>query len=234
VVFVAPNKATIYGDDFLPAYFREKQENSSRMEHLITYIQNNTSLKIVFPKEAMKKAYELYPNELLYFKKDTHWNQLGGYYGAKALLEEFNVFLPNREELHLKEVEQPTYMWNKYDMANMLGMTNVLTGDTNYYIEGYLQNEIAYEQNIHTDQDAFGKFWRTKSLSNDTRKMFLIRDSFGGGMLPYIANSFAEVYSPHMESMTLEQIKKEAPDIVVLELVERTDMLQFSLEAWNK
>lgn len=233
VIFIAPNKATIYGDDFLPNYISVNKQDISRTEQLVDYMRENSDIKIVFPKDEMECAYESRPDELFYFKKDTHWNNLGGYYGAKVLLEEFGVYLPDRENLQIQDIECPPYMWNSYDMANMLGMTNVLNTDVNYNVQGCLNNEISYEQDIFADKEAFSTFWRASSTTSNGQKLFLIRDSFGGGMFSYLADSFAEVYSPHVDYMSLDLLEQEKPDIVVLEFVERTDSLSFSIAEWN-
>lgn len=234
VIFIAPNKASIYGKEFLPEYIEANEEAASRVEQVVKYICNNTDIKIVFPKDEMVTAYKKMPDELLFFKKDTHWNNLGGYYGSKILLEEIGVHLPDRGKLELEEVDQPTYMWNKYDLVNMLGLTNVITTDVNYNVTGYLTNNVFFEQEVSTDREAFATYWRTTSTSKDLRKLMFIRDSFGGTMLPYVASSFAEVFSPHSGYVSLSMIEEENPDIVVLEMVERSDICQFSLEAWER
>lgn len=60
------------------------------------------------------------------------------------------------------------------------------------------------------------------------RSLFMIRDSFGEGMFPYLSSQFNESSFVHVSNYSPEMISKYDPDIVVLEMVERyTDYSKF-------
>lgn len=87
VIYIAPNKATIY-----PEYMPETifQRNSvSRADDLIEYIRANSDIKVVDPKKELLEAKEL---DTIYYTSDTHWNELGGYVGVQVLLRELFGF----------------------------------------------------------------------------------------------------------------------------------------------
>ena len=65
----------------------------------------------------------------------------------------------------------PLFSWNGYDLANMMGMTNVLTEDVNYIITGYSDADVTYVRDVPNDREAFTTFCRSYSNATDTRKV---------------------------------------------------------------
>lgn len=220
ILFIAPNKASIYGDNYMPEYIQHYND-ISRTQQLVDYVKENTDVTIIFPEKELKQMSELYPDKSLYFHLDTHWNYLGGYFGAKELLEELDVEIADYAELEIREVNEPCFFWNGYDLANMMGMTNILTKDVNYVIEEPRSADVTYIGDVRNDIEVFNTFSRSYSNALDERKVFFCRDSFGEAMMPFLASHFKEVYSPHAASITIKQIEEEKPDVFILELVER-------------
>lgn len=219
ILFVAPNKASIYGEDYLPDYIY-KEDSVSRLEQLVEYIRRNSNITVVFPEEELLSVKEKYPEYSLYMHVDTHWNNLGGYCGAKALLKELGMKLPEIDEIHIEKNANPVFTWNGWDLANMMGLTGVLEEDTNYEISGFTDNIVVWDGDTVNSYDSFVTYCRTKSSDPvDRRKVIFIRDSFGTPMLPFIASQFREVYSPYVSFEV--DLEEEKPDLVIYELVER-------------
>lgn len=60
-----------------------------------------------------------------------------------------------------------------------------------------------------------------ESTAKDTRKLFVIRDSFSMALFEYLAASFQSYYTPKLEAYTPDMLEQESPDILVVEIVER-------------
>lgn len=232
IIFIAPNKNTIYGE-YMPGGI-DIADGLSRTEQAVKYIQENSDVRILYPKEEMIKAKIEYPEIHMFFKLDTHWNYMGGYWGAKAILEEFGKEVPSLESLSWEEINEPLYRWNGYDLSNMLGLTDELNQDINYKLKGYSENEVTYEKELSLDQDAFWGSTRTYSNAEDTRKLYFARDSFGEGMVPYLAAAFGEMYSVHLEAMTRTSIEEEMPAVFIYEIVERNGFSGINVEKWKQ
>ncbi|MDO4293162.1 MAG: hypothetical protein Q4C65_08065 [Eubacteriales bacterium] len=210
VLFIAPNKETIYGEQALPSYYKKGEQ--TRAEQLVSYLKENTNLRVVYPEEEMKAYRDQYP---LYWHYDTHWNAGGGYIGARALLAELGVELP--------PVEDVTYtpdVFSGYDLARMMNLQDYyekeMPADVNYIVTGYAGNNL---QAVSID-DATALVYH--SDAPDTRKLFMVRDSFAGGMAGPVASSFADSYMAHWNGFFEQsQVEEQQPDIFVLELVER-------------
>ena len=229
-LFIAPNKNTIYGE-YMPQGV-EVKEGISRTEQMVQYLRENTDIKIIYPKEEMQQTKEKYPDFPMYFKLDTHWNYMGGYVGAKALLEELGITATSFGEMSVEQINEPLYHWNGYDLVNMLGLTGNVSEDTNYRFIGYSNNEVIYEGNLVTDKDAFWGESRTYSDAEDKRKVYFARDSFGEGMVPFLAAEFGEMYTMHIDFMTKSTIEAEQPDIFIYEIVERNGLAGINVHNW--
>lgn len=207
---IAPNKETIYGEEHLPSYYKKAEE--TRTDQLIAYLKKNTDIRIVYPKEEMLKYKKEYS---LYWHYDTHWNAAGGYIGAKALLKELGDELP--------EVEDITFTpdtFSGYDLARMMNLQSYyeknMPAEENYIVTGYNGNNL---QAVSID-DATALVYH--SDAPDTRKLFMVRDSFAGGMAGPVASSLSDCYMAHWNGFfTQSMVEEQKPDVFVLELVER-------------
>lgn len=156
-----------------------------------------------------KKEYSLY------WHYDTHWNAAGGYIGAKALLKELGDELP--------EVENITFTpdtFSGYDLARMMNLQSYyeknMPAEENYIVTGYNGNNL---QAVSID-DATALVYH--SDAPDTRKLFMVRDSFAGGMAGPVASSLSDCYMAHWNGFfTQSMVEEQKPDVFVLELVER-------------
>lgn len=127
VLFIAPNKETIYPEK-LPDYY-EFQDEESSTEQLIKYLRENTDIRIVYPYKELIKAKENRPDLTLYRQTDTHWNKAGAYIGAVSLAEELGVTMPGIDEVSLSQV-RPL----KGDLANILNIPEE-KGEIDYNID---------------------------------------------------------------------------------------------------
>lgn len=137
------------------------------------------------------------------------------------------------EYISWEQVNEPIFLWGEgYDLANMLGLTNVLDEDINYHFSGHSENTVIYEGDIRNDMNAYNGATRTYSDSSDKRKIFFARDSFGVSMTPYLASEFSEMYNVPRGMITKTQIIEEEPDVFIYEMVERSDYSGLNIQTW--
>ena len=84
-VFEAPNKETIYGE-YMPDKIRTYGEQS-RLDQAIPQLRE-MGLPIQDLKPALLEAKE---NWQIYYKYDTHWNQLGSFVGSQEIAQALSV-----------------------------------------------------------------------------------------------------------------------------------------------
>lgn len=82
VLFIAPNKETIYYEEFPDYCYRISEETNT--EQLIKYLHDNTDIRIVWPYNEMIKEKERLDIPI-YCHLDTHWNNGGGVYRGESI-----------------------------------------------------------------------------------------------------------------------------------------------------
>ena len=89
VIFMVPNKESVYSE-YMPDTVKRKSKKT-RQDLFAKYLQENSKLKVVYPKEELivaKQAYQTYYKT--YYKTDTHWTQMGVCIGVQALKEKID------------------------------------------------------------------------------------------------------------------------------------------------
>ena len=208
VVFIAPNKERIYAE-YMPSYFGEPAEKYPVMQ-LIQYLKEHTDIRVVYPYEELMAYKQSNPQQLLYFKTDTHWNELGGYIGTRALLKELGTEIQRPDEVTLVQYER-----NGGDLAGMLNLQEAFASEKGYSISGYNGYQIAVEENALPGEENY------VAVGAPEKKVFVIRDSFYGSMAAYLAPQFAYSRASHVDLFSTDMIESWNPDIVVFEIVER-------------
>lgn len=208
VLFIAPNKETIYMDE-LPDYYEVKSSYTST-DQLIDYLTENTDIRVVYPKQDllnMKKNL----NMILYHKLDTHWNYAGAYIGAKSLAEELGINMPSLNEISLKSIST-----SSGDLTKMLNIT-IKNGDNDYNI-----SDISTLNTINEKKD-FDTELIYHTAGADPRKLFVQRDSFSTKLAPSLSTQFEHSMWVHKKYFSQQQLFDYDADIFVLELVERNE-----------
>ena len=207
VLFIAPNKETIYMDK-LPDYYEVKSRYTCT-DQLIDYLMENTDIQVVYPKQDMLDIKEENPNILLYHKLDTHWNHAGGYIGAKSLASALGIEMPSFSEISLEPIAS-----SSGDLTGMLNIT-IKNGDTDYKVF-----DITTLNTVNEKKD-FGTEYIYHTAGADPRKLFVKRDSFSTALAPSLATQFEHSIWIHDQIFDQQQIFDYDADIFILETAER-------------
>lgn len=220
-MIIMPNKEQVYSE-YMPSY---KIENEyKRTQRLVDYIYETTDIEVMY---IFKELYEAKKCGQLYYKNDTHWNELGAFVGVQLLYERIGVETTLLEEIDYSKKEK------KGGDLISLGALNVnnYNSDIGYNVK--YKNNIKYSENVKEYIDDNGKEYSInyiESNAEDDRKLVLIGDSFRTAMVPYIARDFSESVVIYRDEVGGELAAQEIidTDILVLQLVERYDGLALS------
>lgn len=220
VIYIAPNKERVYSE-YMPDMYGEPAEYG-RMQQVVDYLTQNTDLKVVCGYEDLMAFREANPETDLYYKYDTHWNNLGAYIGAEKLVQALGFdFTP------LENVDVEDRHTGSYDLARLIHLGNVLNDCPNYVLTGYTPHPM------ETSQEQGGKVFRFRTTDGTAPggKLFVIGDSFSTMMSPYLACHYQSGYMTFYYNYSHGQLLREEPDAVVYETVERYigNMLDFTL-----
>ena len=213
VIFVAPNKENIYSE-FMPERMqRIRKSDISRMDKAVDYLKKHTKAKIVNAKPAMLQAKKVVKQNL-YFKKDTHWNNIGGYVGFEQLCKEWRNFGLKIDAPKLADVQITQGSLRDMDME---------AGAKEWVYE------VEYRRNLNSvcatdEKNELISICKTAGAGN-SQKLLIWTDSFAAALRPYLNKSFDTVFYSTAGLKKLSEIEKIVdevePDLVVDELIER-------------
>lgn len=204
--FVPPIKERVYSiymPDSVP------QVNTfNKTEQLVAYLIKNTDITVIYPMDEFLELRDAYP---LYYKNDTHWNELGAFIGAQQLLESL---IGSRSYL---ENVQFTYgnKSAKEDLSTLASLSGLVEPDMEILISNYFP-QITIKDTIQITPEL-----SLLQSSSAGSSLMIIGDSYADGMIPYLSKHFSNIYSCHWRNATGELIKDTPTDIVVFQMLER-------------
>ena len=147
VLYIAPNKSTIYYENMPDTVFR--RDSLSRAEDLIEYIRANSDIQVIYPEKELMAAKELAP---LYYVTDTHWNEVGGYVGAQVLLKELFGF----GDKLLPDMIQVREEYRRGDLAIISSLQEIFKEYTLYRVDyESLDTSLHADKRIYCIGDSF-------------------------------------------------------------------------------
>lgn len=202
------NKSHIY-PEHLPDEVWEG-EGETRAEQLISYLNDNTDIETVYPKDALLENKNDY---LLYCPTDAHWNTVGGYIGFCELMKSIN---PEFEETSIKEIN-PVYAKSNWgDVANIV---NAAWFTDNEWTTTSYKPDIQLEWTYRTEEDSS---LYIHNENGNGQRLLVYHDSYMNQMMEYLGKEYTD--SEYIEkefNITEQDIESKNPDIVVFEVLER-------------
>ncbi len=221
VIYFAPNKERIYSE-YMPSMYGDASDNN-RMNQLVQYLEENTDLTVVCAYDELMSFRKDNPDTDIYYKYDTHWNNLGAYVGAEKLVRTLGFDFTALDEVEIGEIDYT----ESYDLARLIHLGQMLTDCPYYMLGNYTMHPMTQTQ------ESDGKTFRytTNDGTAPGGKLFVIGDSFSTIIAPYLACHYQETYTTFYYNYTHGQLLREEPTTVVYEAVERYigNMLDFTL-----
>lgn len=208
VLVIVPNKASMY-PEYLPERYHRAGGNHAHPDPPGVHLINLTD-DLIRQKSIGQ----------LYYKNDTHWNQLGAFAGYQCLMR---ALPPPFRETPLP-LDSATVQWTTEpggDLARMLLMDSVLTERTTLVSVRHPQArcEISCEA-------PFEPWMSPKHFRNPRArlpKVFFDHDSFFKFAAPFVAEHFQEtIFSWVWQGFHQDVIEATQPALVVDEFVERS------------
>lgn len=212
-VVVAPNKENVYAE-YMPATYTHSDVSSTDL--LIEYLAQN-GIRIVSPKADL---LSLRSNWQVYYKYDTHWNQLGAYVGVRDVLQTWNISLPDLSDMTVsaQDLKGNYHYCGESDLADMVGLRSLFDDDKEYTVDGTIPMDWdAYEE--EQNNELISHYQNNQAMQNAS--VFLVGDSFRSSMIPALRQVFSDVYVVHRSFYKPEMLEQVAPDYFIAEYVER-------------
>lgn len=200
---VAPNKNSLYGEQ-MPYYADKKVSGTKNMKRLEPAL-----LKEKIPYADLFRVFED-QKDILYLKRDSHWNQKGAVLAYNSILDALGV------EHETYETVPSVRTKTEYGDLNLMLYPKSAVPEWNYKYE----NESSYQ--YETDSENVEDAWIHTSNKNGRGSLLMFRDSFGNTLLPLMADTFQDGYfSKSVPYPVEEYISEYHPEKVIVEKVER-------------
>ena len=222
ILFIAPDKDHVYPEK-MPDYIQGP--GPSRASGLISYLQENTDVTVLYPMAEFLYFREENEEDPLYYHYDTHWNALGAYLATRPLLLELGIEPTGRYDLSIEKNNE-----SEYDLADLLAIRNFLHDD-----EGFTITDPYFEPaKLIADDGGECVVLSAEGEGVDDREVLIMRDSFADQMAPFIAPRFSKTTLLRRTGSGNSEQYREAmdhlPDVFIYEISERylDDILTFA------
>lgn len=202
VFAIAPNKNTLYGDH-MPYYLPVGEEISNR--ELLDEAVWETGIN--YMDFGASDAFND-PDSVYYFRRDSHWNNLGAAIASDSILS-------------LADVGHHDYVTDEYttvndhmgDLDQMLHPSNVAPEADIYFAR---MPEFTYVTQVQSNFDP-----RIETAGSGELNLLMYRDSFGSALLPFMAEPFSSAFFSRSNACQINDFLSYEPDVLVMEKAER-------------
>lgn len=216
-IVIAPNKSTIYNDK-LPVYVKYSESKQHRTDQFIDLLTNIPDINII---DLRAPLFDAKKNNQVYYKTDTHWNDIGSFYGYQAIMNKIKIDYPNLTPISYDDFEEGPRNKFSGDLTPMLGLSDFISEDA---------QTLKYKRKISSRQISDVEFpsidknvdvLKYENRSSNAPRIVIFRDSFFRKLTLLFAETFKDTTCVWQYKIDNEVVKKEKPDIVILEVAER-------------
>lgn len=197
---IAPNKNSLYSGN-MPYYYRKGSTNNiSRL--------SSSFLDAGIQYTNLYDAF-LSQDEVLYFERDSHWNNRGAVLAYHTLMDSIG-----REHETYLNVPYEIQKEHIGDIDEMLYPLAAEPEEEYFYDK---QHRFTYVNDVTDNMDE----WIETVNPDKQGSILMFRDSFGESLLPFVADEMGKGYFSRLVPYNLTQIEELHPEYVVIEKVER-------------
>lgn len=210
-VVVGPNKHTIYPEKLPFTLEIDRTTKIDQVADLVNSIENATWI------DLRKNLIKAKKNGLLFYKTDSHWNTLGGYFAYRQIINKLDKDFPGAfKPIQLRSMERYTKEREIFGLTRMLDYP--IDETTNEVkVSKVRSRQKANQLNLNHRKNAEMRF----SVRGKKKKAVIIRDSYSIALVDFLKEHFKEVVFIWTPKLNKKMILEENPDIVIYEVVER-------------
>jgi hypothetical protein len=220
---IVPNKHRIYSE-FLPNNIIERKTKTV-YDQAIEALQSDTLIHLIDLRTSLEKAKS---SQLLYYKKDNHWNDLGAYIGYKAITESVHKQFPRVSPVPAADYYIDTSVSLAGGDALQIGVDKLITEHRILLKPKKTVKAVAGEKQNYPPPADFpyaGDFEIVRVVNDSSLPTaVIIRDSFCDFMLQFFSENYRKtvfIFDNWEYKENRNIIEKEKPDIVILQTLEQ-------------
>lgn len=224
IFVIAPNSQTIY-PEFLPDSMQGVTDRT-RADDLIEHLRKTTDIEVIDLRQAVMAAKRANPDERLFMRTDTHWNDLGSFRAYEYLAQRLKVHYPAMEPLKLEQFDVVRTTTNGGDLAGLLGGRDLFLEDRIDLVpRPPFQLRVARDRHMESKINAFAP-------EPDNIRLVMFRDSFAEAIMSYLAEHCSKSFFQWTDRFEEEAILREKPNLVITQMVERLLWRDVTEDEW--
>ncbi len=214
---IAPDKQSVY-PEYLPGHIDEG--GPKRLDQLLPTLD---ALGVEYLDLRSDIVAAKAGGEDLYYKNDTHWNTIGGFYAFRSIMKTLGL---GEFERGQAEVVRESGGFQGDMAATMLGLTKIREDDF-LLAQMSVAGRSFFPAAQSETNDGKARLIRTQNEEGNGKRLLLLRDSFSIALLPYLSACFYSVDAvwplshENMAELFSGYIKASSADLVVFVLVQR-------------
>lgn len=198
---IAPNKNSLYPEAMPARYHRSTQPGNA--EGIAAYLA-----EMDVPYADLFQLFQS-QDQVLYFRTDSHWNNLGAALAGEAIC---NALGKNQASFWGQNYTMnPSHRGDLYEMAYPAG---TLLEEDAVFTQAF---SFTYQQGFRSPEDIT---IRTQN-PDQTGSILMFRDSFGNALHPFIAQWYGSACFSRAMPYNLTYLDREGATTLVIEIVER-------------
>jgi alginate O-acetyltransferase complex protein AlgJ len=214
----APIKANIYSEHMPSTIFQVKKQSWG--EQLNEYLENNSKCKPIDVYDVLRANKD---KEMVYFKLDNHWNQLGAFYCALEFFKRLKADFP---ETNLPSLEGYTITKTEITNGNIVSMLSNIGGYSDISIKlepatGFKAKDVkAAGYPVIPGFPYPGEYEIDKEVPGSSLpRIVIIADSYGKNIFPFLAENFSrsvKIFDAWQYKLNEDIVNAEKPDVVLV------------------
>lgn len=203
VLAIPPNKNTLYGE-YMPYYDSYIVEDTHNIDLLAPKLK-----EAGIPYADLTELFRG-ENEILYLKRDSHWNEKGAVLAYNCIMDTLNYSHMDYGDSQVTRA--------KDEDGDLNRMLYTLYGEKEMNYRYEVEQKYTYVNDVESVEDV----WIETEGGTGNGALLMFRDSFGNTLLPYMADQFENAWFTKETPYGLESLMEQyQPDTVVFEKVER-------------
>ena len=216
----APNTGTIY-PEYLPDTLH-RFGSTSRLEQVTEYLAQHSDFQLVELRPALEQAKA---RGQLYYKTDSHWNQMGGLVAAQQIGARIRDLFPIWKTDRLDDFDRVlTPNWGG-DLGYMMGAPSLFR-ETRVDLVPKAGRDVLSDGAPLPRSESEGN-WSIRpvivreSAHGEIPRAVVLRDSYFGGPAQFLSSHFGRMVMLWTHDIDPKTIEDEKPNIVIEVFVER-------------
>lgn len=228
LLMIPPDKSTIY-EEYVPK--RISRTGITPKEEF---------MKIVAEKNVEGFVFDIAPillnkmntidaryKDFLYYKGDSHWNDLGAFLAFQAYIENKALLNPSDESYPVLQSVNIAPFRGAPDLGKLIHAPHFPDFEVSLSITPVIENHL--EKKLAQNSSWQSLFYVNNPDAVFDETVILIRDSFANAQIDYFSYLYSDLYVVHYKNVLMEDtvhnlyqmIDEYSLDRVVLEIVER-------------